>query len=1484
MGCRRGCGLVVFVLLFGVVACLVFAALAWGLVETGEISLYGPRVVTIEPAAGYAFRPTTPITLTFDQPMDPISVESAFSFQPAVSGTFHWDRGYTQMTFVPGGDGYQPGNTYTFRLEAGAKGAPLPRTTDRAFEGRFFLPPLLDAVTSLAEQEYVGPYPLLEATANFDLDCDATLRSFTIEPEVQTELACDGRTVSVSPAAPLEPGSAYVAEFVHLFLEDDVSPRPGVRWDLQTAPPLTVVGASPAEGDRLSDLWTPVRIRFSRPVDPDSVLERFSLSSGSGLGLPGVVTWERGGATFVFQPQEALLPDTSYEYRLEPQVRDSLGFELAEGVSHSFATEPMLLEVAPPDGAAQIPITETIRLSFSRAMDQETVEAGLLISPPLDFDITWDGNQVLLAPQRGMAPDTGYQASIGATVRDASGAPLAQAYTWTFSTQPLLLAQQTPEQGAVDLRQTVDLAFAQSMDRRSVEAALAVSPATPGEWVWSDDSRTVAFQPETGWLPGEDYTVTLGGIARTADGYHSLSQDRSWEFSTAPVEVQFGQGPNVQVMAAGGERAFQLVVQGANVAEFQLHPITPTQFLDLYSSGFRGIGPEEAQVLPGTFLTPTVTWREPLVALDDPAYDGWWLAEAQVPDDLPTGLYILTSPEASASESSLGSDHLLLVVTEHVLVLKQSRSGGAAPAPGSGDRLQAQIVAWDTELSSGAPVVSATVRLYDRDGAFLAEGLTGTDGGLTLEVPGDPGPLVALSDHDGDITVCGLSNEWGQAGWGWWWTEPPSRSLYNIYSYTDRPIYRPGQVVYFKDWIRADDDVSYTLLSPDLPVTVRLRDARDNVAATQVLTTSQFGTISGTFQLVDEPMLGTWHMETELGGTTSRLPLQVEEYRKPEYEVVVRTPEKVWVQGETITVTVEAAYYFGQPVAGAEIDLTVYPAYPDDDLYGSEIQERFSYPIHEERGRTDADGRWTVELPTDDSFYSGTAAPQIALALEATVTDDTGQSVSSYETVVVRRTAYGLALWMDRHGFAPDEQVTFSATVHDRQGAPVSGAEISAQVLAWDESEVAAATATTGDDGQAAFSVNLTEQGWYVVRASTMDDTGRHVTAGEFVWVYDPSGQAPWYGGQWGSQSGLSVSADRSSYQVGDEAQVLVHTSIPGSALLTFERGETRGAQPVTLVSGTNLITVPIRADFAPNVYVSVSQFGPVSDDWWPEQSRPEAELHTASAELVVPMDDRLLTVTLTADRATYGPGDEATFSVRVTDHEDQPAVAEVSLAVVDEAIYALAQDMSKDPFEVFYGPRSNNVQTFDSLRPTRWLYPEGAGQGGGDGEGASVPRRDFRDTAYWTPALVTDENGEVTLTLQLPDNLTEWRVLARAITTDTLVGQATTGVMVSQDTVVRPALPRFLIQGDAITLTALVHNYTAQAVSATVGLQLDDLLVAVGGGDEPAADQIIHVPAGGSASARWPVVALRPGEAQVLFESTATSGGTRLAGRDAVE
>ncbi len=99
------------------------------------------------------------------------------------------------------------------------------------------------------------------------------------------------------------------------------------------------------------------------------------------------------------------------------------------------------------------------------------------------------------------------------------------------------------------------------------------------------------------------------------------------------------------------------------------------------------------------------------------------------------------------------------------------------------------------------------------------------------------------------------------------------------------------------------------------------------------------------------------------------------------------------------------------------------------------------------------------------------------------------------------------------------------------------------------------------------------------------------------------------------------------------------------------------------------------------------------------------------------------------------------------------------------------------------------------------------------------ITRSVFENTAYWNPNVTTDANGIASLTFTMPDNLTTWVVSAVGSTADTLVGQASTEVIVSKDVVVRPIIPNIIRQGDKIVLSMLVHNHTDEDINFDVSL-----------------------------------------------------------------
>jgi hypothetical protein len=217
-------------------------------------------------------------------------------------------------------------------------------------------------------------------------------------------------------------------------------------------------------------------------------------------------------------------------------------------------------------------------------------------------------------------------------------------------------------------------------------------------------------------------------------------------------------------------------------------------------------------------------------------------------------------------------------------------------------------------------------------------------------------------------------------------------------------------------------------------------------------------------------------------------------------------------------------------------------------------------------------------------------------------------------------------------------------------------------------------------------------------------------------------------------------------------------------------------------------------------------------------------------------------------------------------------------LALVDEAIFTLAADKTPDIFDAFYQPRPDIVRTYHSLRPTRWL-DGGRGGGGGGAAAPGSPRSDFPDTAFWAPSLTTDAEGKAWVEVPLPDSLTSWRAVVRAVTSDTKVGQADAEITVALPLSIQPVLPRFLVQGDHATLTAVVHNHTGVTQTATVRLTTTGLELV------PAlsATQQITLPANGTAAVGWSVEADQTGEASVRLDVALPAGDEGEPWHDAV-
>lgn len=101
------------------------------------------------------------------------------------------------------------------------------------------------------------------------------------------------------------------------------------------------------------------------------------------------------------------------------------------------------------------------------------------------------------------------------------------------------------------------------------------------------------------------------------------------------------------------------------------------------------------------------------------------------------------------------------------------------------------------------------------------------------------------------------------------------------------------------------------------------------------------------------------------------------------------------------------------------------------------------------------------------------------------------------------------------------------------------------------------------------------------------------------------------------------------------------------------------------------------------------------------------------------------------------------------------------------------------------------------------------------------VIRKNFNETAFFYPQLHTDDNGQVTIDFTVPESLTKWRFRALAHTPQLASGYVQQDVITQKQLMISANMPRFLREGDTVSVSARVSNLSLQPVSGKVQLQL---------------------------------------------------------------
>ena len=615
-----------------------------------------------------------------------------------------------------------------------------------------------------------------------------------------------------------------------------------------------------------------------------------------------------------------------------------------------------------------------------------------------------------------------------------------------------------------------------------------------------------------------------------------------------------------------------------------------------------------------------------------------------------------------------------------------------------------------------------------------------------------------------------------------------------------------------------------------------------------------------------EAPTGLYSLISTVGDEEHSTDITVAAYRKPEFEVTV-TPEKPrYIAGDAMQMNIAAKFYFGAPVAGAKVRFEIYrdadwqsDYEPDSDLEGEDYGGYGEF-IRDGEGVLDENGRLSVNFsarsaseieaiqdektPAKTPDDPAAEQPQIYTA-HVTVTDAAEREVESEGKARLVAGDFGLDVQPAGYVAQPGQPLSLNIVARDHDGKAMANQPVDLEIGYWryDEAKksdeyqepkksnfvtVGTQKFTTDAQGVATGSIKLPRNGDFDLIARSTDRAGRLIRDTSNVWAAGDNGGDS-YGG--GYREDLALFTDKKRYEAGDTARVLINSGKIGpSVLLTLEGERVYQSWVVPIKQASTIVRVPLKDEFGPNVYLSACY---VKDKKFAQSEIP-LRVHVASREVKV---------AVSADKADYAPGAPVTYQVTTSDMKGRPVAAEFSFGVVDESIYALAEDHPEALAKEFYPQRQNRVQTAHSFA-TEYL---------GDANKAALniePRKKFLDTAFWQPFAQTGADGTTKITFNLPDNLTKWRATAIAQTQDTSFGFVTQKVTASKDFYVRLEKPRFLTQRDNARLIAFVHNDTGIKQKATVRLDLDGLNTS----DE--ATRSLDIEAGKVGEITWPVTA----------------------------
>ena len=1166
----------------------------------------------------------------------------------------------------------------------------------------------------LAVQPYPGEEMALDSSLtivfNQAMDQETVESAWSIDPHIEGVFHWDdNRTLSFIPVEGWKRESTYT-----LTIGQTATATTGqslldsYQANLKTVGHLAVNSVIPAEDSEAVATDATITVAFNRPVVAlGSTAELATLPNPLTISpaLEGEGEW-LNTSIYQFTPSVDLLGGASYEITVNAGLTDVSGATLDENYSWTFQTlAPEILSTYPSEGS-QIRLDEAISITFSQPMNQDATQSAFKLlqnGEPISGQFSWadDGKQLTFQADNNLPINQSFQLLIDAELATGlGGATLRQGRDFSFKTIPLPFVEQTwPSNGDEDVSpgsQSTSIYFGTPMNTETFADKITISPepseVTPA--VYGDKSLNLEFIFES----NTTYTITV--LAGVEDIYgNAIASDYTYSFTVGEIRPQVYLNDAGRLIVTGAYRqntAISVNVAGAPNVDFTVYDVATAQtqqtFQYLYEDTISSMIENSEKVRE---------WTQTLGAKN--TYDTVQVNLASEEGGaLSPGMYLVVArynPDTLLERIVNGASNervypLALAVANTNITVK---------------RTEDEVFIWVTDMESGEPLVEQAVDVYTASGdEIYASGYTDSEG--VLRVPASISSVaMVISESENRYGV--WRSEWA-----------PSSPKEDLYIYTDRPLYRPGETVYFRGIYREQDDFNYQV-SNLKSVDVLVSDGQSQTLLEAKLNLTELGSFSGELLLPENTAIGSLYIQIMSNGTTlGSLTAQVAEFRVPEFMVTVNADQDEIIAGDTIKAQINGAYFSGGAVSDADVTWTATGVqtvfqytgsgrYNFSDSSGGCGGRGFydyycgynSRTLSSANGMTDGNGNLLLEI---DNTSMGEPYPE-SVTIEATINDESGQYISGRTSILVHPSEVYVGVRTTQYFGEENKPFTAEIITVSTDSEPINGQSVELKLVErrWEREEiegqfgrynwtqrdieVETVRVTTDETGRATYDFTPPNAGIYLIQAATRDRKERLHQSSTQMWVTG-NGRVWW--GQ--PTNTIDLIADKDSYVAGDTAQVLVPISLEGVSwvLVSVERDGVMSYEVVRVEGSTLVYELPITANYEPGIYLSVMVMHGI------DEANNVPTYRQGSLLLNVEPTSKRLNMSVTPSTINAQPGETVTLYIDVTDFEGNPVETEFSLALVDAAILSLSESNSSDPETHYYGRVDNFTNTATML------------------------------------------------------------------------------------------------------------------------------------------------------------------------------------------